>query len=886
MSNLPPSTISTGNASPDRKEHDSAARAPQTTSQTTSGQAPQMTSGRAPQTTSGRGFSLRNRLIVTLILFSIVPIILIAIISIVLETNSTRQRLENTLNAVITLKESQVNQWTQDIQASLNAEIERDTDTRRMFVLLRTQPVTAVFQAVYGEQLDIFNSVIASRARFDELMLVNAKGVIILSTSKDQEGKVVLSRDFFRLGMQGAVIMPPTYDLTLGKITVIAAQPVKSDRGEVLGIIAGRVNLDALNTIMLERTGIGDTGETYLVAKNYLLLTDARQPGYPVGETYIRSEAATRAIEFQGNGNTSYANYADVPVLGAFRWIPSLEIALIAEQNQSEAFASLTTTTNLSIAAAFAMAIIALLAAYLISSNLTQPLAALTATAQQIAASAQSGAIPSEVASRATQRNDEIGALANAFNIMTGQVRQLIENLEQRVNERTGQLRVRSEQLQAAAEVGRSVTTILDIDQLLQQVVDLIQQRFDLYYVGLFLVDDARQWAVLKAGTGRAGQAMLIHNRRLKVGEGLEASPSMIGWSITNAQARIALEAGEDPVRLATEDLPDTRSEAAIPLRSRGQVIGAISIQSRLPGAFDRETVAIFQTMADQIAVAIDNARLFAESQKALDAVQQAYGRLSHQAWIEKLSAAPMGFRRDQSGLARITSATLEGGAAKSMEAVEPEIGATPNNSAIAIPIKARGQVIGYINAQKRASAFEIQQGSVDKGMGDNGGGGNNGGVEGDTPAPAETTTWNEQEINLLETIVDQLGITLDSARLFEETQLQAERERLVSEITSRMRATLDIDNVLQTAAREMLNALDLAEVEVRMAPTGAEYSASGVDSNASGADSNASGVETGALEAGSPTPAPQRPADRASLDPLTDDEHAYQQTSPKGGKQ
>jgi len=190
----------------------------------------------------------------------------------------------------------------------------------------------------------------------------------------------------------------------------------------------------------------------------------------------------------------------------------------------------------------------AILAGWLIGKNLTRPLTELTETAEKIAAgnlSLRAKTVPPERGSP-----DEIASLAIAFNSMTAQLRNLVENLEERVATRTRQLQNRSEQLTAAADVGRSATTILDNEQLIQHVVDLIQERFNLYYVGLFLVDETREWAVLQAGTGLAGQTMLGRGHRLPVSES-----SMIGWSITNGLARIALEAGEDPVRLATPEL-------------------------------------------------------------------------------------------------------------------------------------------------------------------------------------------------------------------------------------------------------------------------------------------------------------------------------------------
>jgi PAS domain S-box-containing protein len=170
-------------------------------------------------------------------------------------------------------------------------------------------------------------------------------------------------------------------------------------------------------------------------------------------------------------------------------------------------------------------------------------------------------------------------------------------------------LEYRAAQLQTAAEVSGAASSILDPDELIQQVVDLVRERFDLYYAGLFLLDEERRFAVLHAGTGEAGRKMLEAGHKLEVG-----GESMIGWCVANKQARIALDVGEEAVRFDNPLLPETRSEMALPLVSRGQVIGAMTIQSAQSAAFSEEDITVLQTMADQLANAIENARLFEET--------------------------------------------------------------------------------------------------------------------------------------------------------------------------------------------------------------------------------------------------------------------------------
>jgi len=178
----------------------------------------------------------------------------------------------------------------------------------------------------------------------------------------------------------------------------------------------------------------------------------------------------------------------------------------------------------------------------------------------------------------------------------------------------------RAAQLATAAEVSAAASSILSLDELLPQTAELIRQRFDLYYVGIFLLDETGRWAVLRAGTGEAGRQMLAAGHKLEVG-----GKSMIGWCTANARARIALDVGAEAIRFDNPLLPLTRSEMALPLISRGRVIGAMTIQSDRPAAFTEEDITALQTMADQLATAIENARLFAETSQTLTETRELF---------------------------------------------------------------------------------------------------------------------------------------------------------------------------------------------------------------------------------------------------------------------
>jgi GAF domain-containing protein/HAMP domain-containing protein len=405
----------------------------------------------------------------------------------------------------------------------------------------------------------------------------------------------------------------------------------------------------------------------------------------------------------------------------------------------------------------------------LVTRGIAGPLANLTETAAQVAAGNLALSVPVE-------SRDEIGALAGAFNTMTVRLRDLVGSLEERVAERTRELEQRSTYLEASADVARAAGSVLDPEELVRQAVDLIRDRFDLYYVGLFLADETEEWAIMRAGTGEAGRAMLARGHRIRVGEG------MVGWSIANAQSRITSRAEADAVRLAIPELPETRSEAALPLRSRGQVLGALSVQATDPEAFDEEMIVVLQTMADQVAVALDNARLFAASQQALEAERRAYGEISREAWARLIgSQVAAGYRADERGVApavgslppEVQQAIRQGQAALDGDGEEP---------AMAVPIPVRDQVIGTLKFRKP-------------------GGGD----------------WAEDEIALLEGMAAQLGQALESARLYQDTQRRAARDRLIGEVTAHMRETLELEDVLKTAASEMRQALGLEDLVIRL---------------------------------------------------------------------
>lgn len=389
------------------------------------------------------------------------------------------------------------------------------------------------------------------------------------------------------------------------------------------------------------------------------------------------------------------------------------------------------------------------------------------------------------------------------------ELQRLRASLEQRVSDRTRELANRSRQWEAATKVSQLLTSILDLEQMLWQVAELVQERFDLYHVGIMLLEPTGNWAVYRAGSGQSGRRLGDEGFRLEVG-----GNSMVGWCTAHAQARIAQDVSADPIHASHDLVPQTRSEAALPIVVREQVLGALSAQSEHPDYFDQSTVAVLQTVADQVAVALDNARLFEGSQQALEATRRAHDQLSHQAWTEFLSSRT----RQGYGLFRESVGPVEGAWQPEMvEAVRtgeivadvgvPYEGSEEDGTAptLAMPLRVRGDVIGALSLHKHQ----------------------------------DDEHWTAAEIELVQRLVDQIGTALESARLFQETRRRAAREQTIRRITEQMRRSVDVEAILQSTVTEVARALGVPRAYVRL---GTEAELPGVAGHDAGSESTPAG--------------------------------------------
>ena len=343
----------------------------------------------------------------------------------------------------------------------------------------------------------------------------------------------------------------------------------------------------------------------------------------------------------------------------------------------------------------------------------------------------------------------------------------LSSQLEERVEERTQELVIaneetarRSEQITAIAELARSLTDIQDIDGLLPTIVNFVSERLGYYHVGLFLKDKSETYAVLRAANSEGGRRMLARNHKLLIGE-----EGIVGYVIKNGEPRIALDVGADAVHFKNPDLPDTHSEMAIPLRLGSDFIGALDIQSTEENAFSDEDISVFVTLTDQIALAIQNTRLLAQTQAALDEVEEAYAEQTGRDWeVFAKSQALTGYHFDGTEAKPVISKAKE---------------KTKFDANTTLSINLRGQVIGKLKLK-----------SADK-----------------------DRVWTQSEMAMLEAATERTALALEGARLLENAQRRASKERAIGEISEKLSETAEIENLMKVAVGELRDVLGASEV-------------------------------------------------------------------------
>jgi GAF domain-containing protein len=329
-------------------------------------------------------------------------------------------------------------------------------------------------------------------------------------------------------------------------------------------------------------------------------------------------------------------------------------------------------------------------------------------------------------------------------------------SLEERVEERTAGLSRKTEQLRATSYIARKTAEVQDLASLLDTVAHLVTDQFGFYHTGIFLVSESGNHVVLQAASSEGGRRMVERGHSLSVG-----LQGIVGYVAAQRRPRIALDVGTDAVFFNNPDLPLTRSEVALPLLVRNRILGVLDIQSDKPNAFSVEDIDVFQTLSDQVAIAIENARLLDETHAAITQLEALTSIRTHEAWEQKLREQGRAFTYTPLGL-------------------RAEKIPQPNVNAISAPIMLRGRQIGHISIARKSSG-----------------------------------KWSRLDEGLLDEVASQVGLAVDNIRLLEEATQRARQEQTVGKLAASFSQSLDLDTLLQTAARELGQLPDVSEVSV-----------------------------------------------------------------------
>lgn len=725
--------------------------------------------------------SLMARLVTYFLALSAIGVTVTTVITLAIVRNALTRSIYDRLEAVAILKEDELNRWVNDQRDEI-AYLVVAPDLRADAQVLSSAEVdSAKYVAAHDSILELLVEEVESHPSFSEMFLMSSVGgKVLVSTEKGNEGQYRVSDSYYTQGRLDTYIQNVYPSPQTGQPAMTVSAPLRdAGGGNLLGVLALHVNLERLDSIILQRAGLGNTGETYIVDRfnNFISAARSGEREYPRG---VHTQGIDTALRGE-DGLAQYTNYGGVPVIGVFRWMDDRDMALLAEISQQEALAPIQRVAATILASGLAIAALLALGVYLISQQIARPLLAINAAANQMAAGSLNTRAP-----ELTQ--DEIGTLAISFNAMAGQIHQLVNGLEQRVAERTAELRTASQQsekraldLQTISEISRAISSEQGLEKLLPLITKVVSERFGYYHVGIFLLDEAANFANLRAANSPGGQRMLERGHRLEIGQ-----VGIVGKVASTSQPRIALNVGEDAVYFNNPDLPETRSEMALPMTVANKIIGVLDVQSLEPSAFTNEDVSTLSILADQIGIAIENARLLEATRRSLTEAETVYRQYMQREWLRFSAEQKLtGFRYANGSSDPLQVPVELGEIAHVMEdgkIHQKEAGGEQDLAQLAVPVKMRGEVIGLLNI--------LMPGKQ---------------------------RWTDDDIDIIEAVAERVALSIENARLFQTTANRAERERVISNIASKISGNIRMENILQTTAQELSQALGSSDVLIQL---------------------------------------------------------------------
>jgi len=716
--------------------------------------------------------ALESRLIGSLVPIIAVPILFTTSIAAFNAFTSSQQQFHNSLEAVSSLKRGQLNAIVQAVFSDLSSIQEGSQGAPNiMHVLQRQGAADDEFRLNASLAATQIRNVIVMHPAgdYEEVLVLDTRGNAILSTDLLNQGFNFGDQEFFRQALTAPTarfIRYPGKQNAAGEYKLVGAVPFFGETpDQLLGVVVAVASPEAFLNVLQPTMGLEDVS-TYLVDAEMNAVAPSALPAGVVQADAIESMVARRS----GGGSSSYRNYAGVSMLGYYDWDPALQAAIVSEVPQNVVFGRSLAAVLTSGLVGLLTIIIAIIAMLSTSRTIIEPVTELAQAAELLAAG--------QLGTRAsTDREDEFGRLAASFNSMADQLQAIIGNLERRVADRTRELESQTLRLRTAAEIARDASLAPTLEELLERAARLVLDRFGVDHVGIYLMDEKRQYAVLQAAPSGAGQRMLAANFRVPVGD-----RGSVGQAATTGEAQLVLK-GSSEVDIGDEYHTVTQSQLSLPLRTTEGTIGLLDLQTDKPQAFTPADVAIIQVLADQLAAAIERVRLLLQVQERLGQLEQSNRRFTQESWgaYGQTGPRPLGYRYNNVRLDPVRS--IPEGAQPALESGTKSISgdkAADGSQTTFIPIRLRDQTLGVITANFREGR-----------------------------APART-------LAMLEQAADRLGTALENVRLLEESMRRAAKERLIGEITAKISSSISVRNVLQTAVEELGRALPGSDVSIK----------------------------------------------------------------------
>ncbi len=565
------------------------------------------------------------RLVGYFLVLSLTTTGLVALITYVRARSTLTASQFDQLTSLATLKEKNLIRWVEEqrqdaVLISHLLETESSALSLLQLEAAQTAETSDAYQSAYIELIDFITNIQADKDVFAEiLILTETGGKIIASTQSDHEGEYRVLDTYFTEGKSKTFVQQVYPSPVTEKPTLTVSTPLRDESDTVWGVLAIHLNLEEMDTLVMEQIVSKETSETYLVDSYNMFVSGERfgREEYPRG---VHTEGIDTAVSGE-SGASLYDNYAGVPVIGAYRWIDELGLALITEMHQSEAFAAADRLTSTIALVSGISAIVLTVGVYLLANQIAQPILAITETAVQIANGDLSQSTP-------VTTQDEIGLLARTFNQMTDQLRDLYAGLEEKVsqlqqaetalreahNELEDRVAERTAELTLLNRAGNALISTLDQDQVFITVLEELRRLLNVVACSVWLVDEQTGEIVCHQNSGPQDED--VRGWRVAKGQGI------IGWVIDNGESQLIPDALTDPRHYTKLDQVldlTTRSLLTIPLIVQGRVIGALQALDSEPGRFNKSDLALMESLAATAAFAIENARLYSQARQDLE---------------------------------------------------------------------------------------------------------------------------------------------------------------------------------------------------------------------------------------------------------------------------